>query len=134
MSLHRAAVRAAVVAILTTVGMLVIVVSPAQTARAASMDMCAHAPTIASLHDCVEIMAAQGIITDQGIATSLLAKLNAAQAALNRGQPDVAANIVEAFTQEVGAQTDMHILQPDADHLILHAELVIQNLEGSGTA
>ncbi len=134
MSPHRKLVRAAVIATFAVVGMLVTVAVSTQTARAASMDTCVHAPTIASLHDCVEIMAAQGIITDQGIATSLLAKLNAAQAALNRGQLDVAANIVEAFTQEVGAQTDMHILQPDADHLILHAELVIQNLEGSGTA
>jgi FIMAH domain-containing protein len=134
MSPHRKLVRAAVIATFAVVGMLVTVAVPTQTARAASMDTCVHAPTIASLHDCVVVMTAQGVITNQGIANSMLAQVDAAQAALNRGQSGVAVNILQAFTREVSAQAGISILQPHADDLISHAELVIQSLEVSGTA
>ncbi|HEX9132803.1 MAG TPA: winged helix-turn-helix domain-containing protein [Ktedonobacteraceae bacterium] len=54
------------------------------TARAQTTDDCALTPTIASLATCVEHAASQGIITSQGVANSLLAELDAAQAALDR--------------------------------------------------
>jgi predicted negative regulator of RcsB-dependent stress response len=62
------------------------------TARAQTTDDCVHAPTIDSLKICVEHAASQGFIDNQGITNSLLAKLDAAQAAFDRGQNSVAIN------------------------------------------
>ena len=47
-------------------------------------------PTIQALRDCVQHAVDQGLIDNAGVATSLFAKLDAAQAAQDRGQPTVA--------------------------------------------
>ncbi|HEX9133911.1 MAG TPA: hypothetical protein VF844_16590 [Ktedonobacteraceae bacterium] len=101
----------------------------AGTARAQATDDCVHTPTIASLEACVEHAAQQGFIDNQGITNSLLAKLDAAQAALDRGQTSVAINTLQAFINEVQAQAGKHIVQPHAGHLIERAQLVIQALK-----
>ena len=58
-----------------------------------------------------------------------LAKLDTAEAAQGRGQTEVAVNLLEAFIQAVNAQAGKHILQPHADHLVMHAYAVIQSLD-----
>ena len=101
------------------------------TARAQTTDDCVLTPTIASLATCVENAASQGIITSQGVAHSLLAKLDAAQAAVDRGQTSVAINNLEAFINEVQAQAGKHIDAMHAQHMVMHAQLVIQALKNS---
>jgi hypothetical protein len=100
------------------------------TARAQTTDDCALTPTIASLTTCVEHAASQGLITSQGVANSLLAELNAAQAALDRGQTSVAINNLQAFIHEVQAQAGKHINSMHAQHMVMHAQMVIQALGG----
>jgi len=99
------------------------------TARAQTTDDCVHAPTIDSLKICVEHAASQGFIDNQGVTNSLLAQLDTAQAALDRGQTSVAINTLQAFINEVQAQAGKHIDQPHAGHLVEHAQLVIQALK-----
>src|SRR5437773_2402352 len=79
------------------------------TARAQTTDDCMLTPTIASLTTCVEHAASQGLITSHGVTNSLLTKLDAAQAALDRGQTSVAINELQAFIHEVQAQAGKHI-------------------------
>ena len=98
------------------------------TARAQATDQCALTPTIASLTTCVEHAAQQGFIDNQGVTNSLLAKLDAARAALDRGQTSVAINDLQAFIYEVKAQAGKHIDALHAQHMVLHAQLVIQAL------
>ncbi len=98
-------------------------------ARAQTNDDCVHAPTIASLEACVEQCAEQGFINNQGVTTSLLAKLDAAQAALDQGQTSVAIHQLDAFIQEVQAQAGKHIEATHAQHMVMHAQMVIQALE-----
>jgi hypothetical protein len=97
-------------------------------ARAQTTDDCVHDPTIVSLEVCVEHAASHGFIDNQGIENSLLAKLDAAQSAYDRGQNSVAINNLQAFINEVQAQTGKHIDQLHAQHLVMHAQLVIQAL------
>ncbi len=100
-----------------------------RTVRAQTTDDCALTPTIASLATCVEHAASQGIITSQGVANSLLAKLDAAQTALDRGQTSAAINNLQAFIHEVQAQAGKHIDAMHAQHMVMHAQLVIQALK-----
>jgi len=64
------------------------------------------------------------------VANSLLAKLDAAQAAVDRGQTSVAINKLQAFINEVQAQAGKHIDSMHAQHMVMHAQLVIQALSG----
>ena len=95
----------------------------------AQMDQCSHDATIQSLRTCVQHAAAEGHIDNQGVTHSLLAKLDAAEAAQGRGKPEVALNLLEAFVREVRAQSGKHILQEHAEHLVMHAQMVIQSLD-----
>lgn len=104
-------------------GMLVAGPTPAQ-----AQDMCSHEPTIQSLRECVQHAVMEGHIDDATIAQSLFAKLDAAQAALDRGQPAVAVQILRAFVYEVQAQAGVHIDAEHAAHMIMHAEAVIASL------
>ena len=100
------------------------------TARAQTSDDCVHAPTISSLRTCVQHAADQGFIDNQGVTNSLLAKLDAAQAAQDRGQTSEAINQLDAFIHEVQAQAGKHIDPMHAQHLVMHAQMVIQALGG----
>ena len=97
---------------------------------AAAQEMCPEGmlPTIASLHHCVEHAYAQGYIDNAGVAQSLLPKLNAAQAALDRGQPAVAARLLQAFINQVQARAGVHIQADHAAHMADHAQMVIDAL------
>jgi hypothetical protein len=70
-----------------------------------------------------------GAITQPGVTNSLLAKIGAAQNAVDRGQPAVAVQVLRAFINEVQAQSGVHIDPEHAQHMISHAEQVIAALE-----
>jgi hypothetical protein len=63
-----------------------------------------------------------GLIKNQGIVTSLDQKLDAAQAAHNRGQYATEDNILSAFISEVNAQAGTGILEPAVTCLIRDAQ------------
>jgi len=84
--------------------------------------------TISALHDCVQHAADMGHITSAGITRSLLSKLDAAQAAVDRNQPAVAVNILNAFIHEANAQSGRHIDPAHAEHMVMHAGMVIEAL------
>jgi len=86
-------------------------------------------PTIASLEECVTHCLAVGHIDNAGVANSLLAKLQSAAAAESRGDASAAIAKLQAFIHEVEAQSGKHIGEEHADHLILHAEVVIAALQ-----
>ena len=90
--------------------------------------MCEQA-TIQALHHCVMHAYEMGHIDNVGVTQSLLAKLDAAQAAVDRGQPAVAVNLLQAFVQEVRAQAGQHIQAEHAAHMIMHAQQVIAALQ-----
>jgi competence protein ComGC len=114
--------------ILSIVAVLLLLAAPA---FAAENHTCDHSgTTIESLHHCVMHAYDMGHITNKGVANSLLAKLDAAQAALDRGQPGVAVNLLHAFINEVNAQAGKHIVTEHAIHLVGHARNVITALGG----
>ena len=85
--------------------------------------------TVQGLNMCVQHAISTGAITDPGVANSLLAELAAAQSAVDRGQPTVAANILRAFISEVQAQSGVHIEVAHAQHMVMHAQQVITALQ-----
>ena len=54
-------------------------------------------------------------VNQQGIRRSLQAKVLAARAAVDRGQPETARNLLEAFRLELAALVGVHISQSDAE-------------------
>lgn len=101
----------------------------AAPAFASEEHMCAHdMNTVESLHHCVHHALEMGHITNADIANALQAKLDGAQAALDRGQPDVAINLLNAFVNQVQAQAGVHIDPMHAEHMIMHAQMVIMAL------
>ncbi len=86
--------------------------------------------TIASLRLCITHAIAEGHITSQGVAKSLLVKLDVAQAALDRGRTRIAVIILHSFINEVQAQAGKHIHTEHALHMIEHAQRVIAALVG----
>ena len=111
--------------VFVTLTLVVLGLAAPVPARAQAIDDCPHAPTIQSLRACVQHAAEHKHIDNQGITRSLLAKLDAAQAALDRGQTAVAANTLKAFVRELDAQTGRHIVAEHAAHLQMHAQDVI---------
>ncbi|TET24925.1 MAG: hypothetical protein E3J73_07285 [Candidatus Bathyarchaeum sp.] len=84
--------------------------------------------TIDRLKTKVEELGSQGEIVNQGIVTSLIAKLNVAQKLFDEGKIDQAKNILNAFINEVEAQSGKHITPDAADVLIESAEYILTNL------
>ena len=97
-------------------------------ASAAAMEDCSHAPTIAALRSCVQHAIDNGHIDNPGVARSLLAKLDSAQKSVDRSQPAVAINKLEAFIHELDAQAGKHIETEHATHMRTHAQDVITAL------
>ena len=114
--------------VLSIVAVLSLLAAPALAAG----DMtCDHdSTTIESLHHCVMHAYSDMHITNKGVANSLMAKLDAAQAAFDRGQTGVAINLLHAFVDEVSAQSGKHIVAEHATHLMEHAQRVIVALSG----
>jgi len=115
--------------ILLAIAVLGMLVGGAIPAHAEDMDSCSHEPTILSLRECVQHAVMEGHIDDATIAQSLFSKLDAAQAALDRGQPAVVVQILQAFIYEVQAQAGQHIDAAHAAHMIMHAQQVIAALQ-----
>jgi hypothetical protein len=84
-------------------------------------------PTIEGLSECINHHYSEGNIS-QGTYNSLLAKVDAAQAARDRGQVDTAGNILNALIKQVSAQSSKNITSEAAGHMIMHAQMVIENL------
>ena len=99
-------------------------------ASAQEMDACPHTLTIESLRICVQHSADHGHIDNPGVVQSLIAKVNAAEAALDRGQEAIAINMLKAFVRELNAQSGKHIGAEHAAHLRMHAEHIIVSLSG----
>jgi hypothetical protein len=95
----------------------------------AEMD-CPHPmdATIPALQDCVQHAADMGMITNAGVTNSLLSKLDAAQAAVDRNAPATAVNILGAFIHAARAQAGKHIDAAHAEHMAMHAEMVVAAL------
>jgi hypothetical protein len=86
--------------------------------------------TVESLRHCVNHAYEMGHITNAGVQKSLLAKLDSAQAALDRGQTQVALNTLNAFVQQVSEGAGGAIAPEHATHLVMHAQNVIAALGG----
>jgi hypothetical protein len=84
--------------------------------------------TIASTGGDAGRMFDMGWIDLDGILHSLQVKLDAAQAAVDRGQPDVAINNLESFINEAEAQRGQHLTPAASDHLIKDANWIIASL------
>ncbi|HSJ58296.1 MAG TPA: hypothetical protein VLC95_14020 [Anaerolineae bacterium] len=111
-------------ALLTLLGLFL-----ALPAFAQEGDECMHADaTIADLRACVEHAYEQGHITNRGVLRTLLAQLDAAQAAHDRGQTTLAINLLQSFIYTIEAQAGRTILEPHAQHIVAHAQNVIQAL------
>lgn len=89
------------------------------------------AVTVISLHHCVGHAVEMGHISNAGVATSLLRKIDAALAAEDWGNTRVTVRILQAFINEVEAQAGIHIDSTHADHMITHATNVIVDLLSS---
>ncbi len=84
--------------------------------------------TIKTLMGSVNHFYELGLIDNEGIRDSLLAKLRAAEAAVKRDQTKTALNILNAFYFHVMAQYGKHIAPAAADALISDLQHVIENL------
>lgn len=82
--------------------------------------------TIASLRECVLHAAEDGHIDGATVLQSLLAKIDAAQVAYDRGQIATAVYLLRAFIQEVEALAGKQIDAEHAAHMIEHAGHVIE--------
>jgi len=84
--------------------------------------------TIDELKTEIERLGSEDEIDNQGIVTSLLAKLDAAQKLIGDGKTDQALNLLNAFMNEAQAQSGKHITPEAAETLIESAEYVLSNL------
>jgi hypothetical protein len=87
------------------------------------------APTITpeTIKGDVQSALASGAITKAGVAKTLLAELNDAEAARDRGQCKTAGNIYQQFISDVTAQTGKSIANATAAQLISEAQFLIAN-------
>jgi hypothetical protein len=98
-------------------------------ARVQTGDGCVHQPTLDSLKMCVKHAAAEGFINSEEVMHRLLAKLDMAEEAVDDGYTSQAIHLLRAFIHEVKAQSGKHIVSVHAEHLVMHAQMVIQALE-----
>jgi hypothetical protein len=112
------------------VAVTVCVISLLVVLPAAAETMPCDQTTIQSLADCVGQAAQMGHIDNQGVASSLLGEISAAQASLNHGDKTAAINILNAFIHDVQAQAGQHIDATHAGHMVTHAQNVINALRG----
>lgn len=97
---------------------------------------CSMAPTVQSLQACVQHAADTGVIDNDGVARSLLVKLHSVELTLSRDNPGAAwtaVNILGAFIGEVEVQSGKHIEAEHAQHMAMHAQMVIDALRATAT-
>jgi 2',3'-cyclic-nucleotide 2'-phosphodiesterase (5'-nucleotidase family) len=85
--------------------------------------------TSKSLVSSVNSFFTEGLIDNGGIQNSLLKKIGNAQKDIDKGKLDTAINKLEAFINEVQAQSGNHITVEAADLLIADAQWVIDHLK-----
>ncbi len=71
---------------------------------------------------------ASGDIEGKGLLNALLAKVDAAQASLDRSNTGAASGQLQAFINQVQAQRNKAITVPAADDLIAEARWILANL------
>ncbi len=111
---------------------LVAVIAFASMPAGAGDLSCSMEPTVVSLEQCVGHAAEMGAIDNVGVANSLLSKLKAAESVLARNSRDAAwtaVNVLGAFIGEVQAQAGTHIEAQHAQHMVMHAQIVISTLQ-----
>jgi 5'-nucleotidase/UDP-sugar diphosphatase len=86
------------------------------------------AVTIQDILDAVEAYYQEGLIDNSGVYNSLLQKLEAAQAAWDKGQANVISNVLSALINEVTAQSGKHIDPDAASALAMDAQLVVDTM------
>lgn len=104
--------------------LMVVCISPAVAQEECPM-------TLDTLPMCVTHHWESGDISNHGIYNSLLAKANAAIEAQDHGKTECAINILNSFIKEVKAQSSKTITPEAADHMIMHAQTVIKDLQSS---
>jgi 5'-nucleotidase/UDP-sugar diphosphatase len=78
--------------------------------------------------DAINTYYEEGLIDDAGVLNSLLQKLDAAQAAWDRGQANVIGNVLGALINELAAQSGKHIDPDAAAELTMDAQLVVDTM------
>jgi hypothetical protein len=126
---HMTVIAPAFAAMFAFVGLRAPVVFAASAQGSQGSDTRPLVATIPSLQVCVQHVADMGFIDNQGVVQSLMATLDTAQATLDRGQPGVAVHTITAFEGEVIAQAGKHTDAGHAQHVVLHAQVVMQALE-----
>jgi hypothetical protein len=115
--------------IVWTLLVALLVFSFAVPASAQDMDTCSHGgATIGDLRACLEHAVMMGFVDNQGVALSLFAKIDAAQAALDNGQSMAAVDILGSLIDQLEAQSGIHIDAEHAAHMITHTQQVIAAL------
>lgn len=95
---------------------------------APSMDECCRQSTVSSLRACVERVASEHAIDDRDLVRTLVAMVDATQAAVDRGQCGAALHVLAAFVRALDAQSGRHVELRTAAYLRQHAGHVIQAL------
>jgi len=85
-------------------------------------------PTIQDLIKTIQDMLASGVITNEGIANSLIAKLTNAQAAVEQGDIQAAKNMLEAFINQLEALSGKKLSAEAAAELIESAGKIIAGM------
>lgn len=99
----------------------------AVTPKATAMPECPM--VLDTLKMCIVHHWEMGQIHSKGVYNSLLSKADVAVSANDRGQIKTAINILNAFINEVSAQSGKKIDSEAADHMIMHANSAISNLQ-----
>ena len=84
--------------------------------------------TIQGLSEAVSTYYQEGLITNAGVYNSLLRKLAAAQVAWDKGQANEVRNVLNAFINEMAAQSGKYIDPVAAEALTANAQLVIAKM------
>jgi K+-sensing histidine kinase KdpD len=118
-----------VVSLLVLLALSVATVTPAFAMESCDHEM-SHDPTVAGLAMHVEHAYEMGHIDNPGIRTVLLALLDNASRAAEKGSIEQQVHALETFIQFVEAQSGKHIAAECSAHLVMHAEHVIMALHG----
>jgi len=84
--------------------------------------------TIGELKAEIDELDSEGEIDNQGVVTSLVAKLDVAQKLIDDDKIDQAKNLLNAFINEIQAQSGKHITPEAAELLLQSAEHILSNL------
>ncbi len=93
-----------------------------------TMEECCRDSSVMSLHACVERVARERHVDDRNLADTLLAMVDATQAALDRGKTSAALIVLGAFTHALDEQTGRHVEPECGEYLRQHADHVIRAL------